>query len=283
MFKKIFCILILVFCLDASAASINVVAAENFYGKMTEQIGGQYVQVNSILTNPQQDPHLFTNSAQTAKSVADAQFIIYNGVGYDSWVENLLAVSKRKNQHIINVGELIGKKAGDNPHIWYDPQTMLVFANYLTAQLSQQDAVHADYYHQQLAAFIKDFQSLEKQIVEIRNKDQGTEVIATEPVFNYMADALNLKMNGQGFQISIMNDTEPSASDMKNFETKLKNRQVKVFIYNNQVNNPSTERMKTLAQKSHIPIVGVSETEPTGENYCSWMSKQLTDLAKALE
>lgn len=282
MLKRLPGLLILLLCFTAYAGPVRIVAAENFYGRIAEEIGGPYVQVTSILNNPQQDPHLFTNTPETAKAVANAQFIIYNGLGYDTWIANLIAAANAKTKQTIVVGDLAGKKLGDNPHIWYDPQTMLIYANYLTAQLSQLDAQHEAYYHQQLDTFKKNHQALMEKIHQLRQPYQGTAVIATEPVFNYMADALGLAMNGQKFQISIMNDTEPSVSDTQDFEDKLKNRQAKVLIYNNQVANPTTDRMQKIAQQAKIPVVGVSETEPADQNYFAWMTNQLDSLEKAL-
>lgn len=282
MLKKLFGIGVLFFCLGVYAEPMTVVAAENFYGQIAEQLGGPYVHVMSILKNPQQDPHLFSSSPETAKAIANAQFIIYNGLGYDSWMQNLVAAANAKNKNTIVVGNLVAKTMGDNPHIWYDPKTMLVFANYLTTQFSQTDAQHQQYYYQQLNLFNKNHQALLQKIQRLRQQYSGTAVIATEPVFNYMAEALGLQMNGKGFQISIMNDTEPSVSDIKNFEDQLRNHRVKVLIYNNQVSNPATERMQKIAEQSGIPTVGVSETEPVGQDYFTWMNNQLTSLAEAL-
>lgn len=282
MLKKLWGLTALLFLMTASAEPVQIVAAENFYGQVAEQIGGPYVQVTSILQNPQQDPHLFSSSPKTAKAVADAQFIIYNGLGYDPWMNNLIAAANANNKHIIIVGDLAKKKLGDNPHIWYDPETMLQYASYLTAQLSQADSAHQKYYNQQLAAFKNDYQLLLQKIQQTRNQYHGASVIATEPVFNAMAEALALVMHGQGFQLSIMNGTQPSISDTKDFEAKLRQRQVKVLIYNNQVANPVTDRMQKLAQKSQIPLVGVSETEPAGQTYFIWMNNQLTALSNAL-
>lgn len=272
-------------CSAYAAGAIPIVAAENFYGEVATELGGNYVQVTSILSNPQQDPHLFTSTPATAKAIADARFVVYNGLGYDIWMQNLISATGDgvKNKHIIIMGNLTNKTMGDNPHIWYDPNTMLVYANYLTAQLSQTDAAHQEFYHQQLDTFKTQYAALLEKIQRLQSQYRGTPVIATEPVFNYMADALGLVMNGQNFQTSVMNGTEPSASATREFEDKLNRHQVKLLIYNNQVMNPTTERMQKLAQKNGIPSVGVSETEPAGQTYFSWMNNQLDALNTALK
>ncbi len=280
MLKKLLGILILLLCMDVYAAPIRIVAAENFYGQLAEQLGGPYVQVTSILNNPQQDPHLFTTNPETAKAIANANIIVYNGLGYDPWIKNL--IPKSKEQRVMVISDLAGKVLGSNPHIWYDPRTMLVYANYLSAQLSQLDTGHQEYYHQQLVLFNKNYQALMEKIQHLQKQYQGVPIIATEPVFNYMAEALGLVMNAQSFQISVMNDSEPSVSDTKDFEDKLRNHQIKALVYNNQVAAPITDRMRQIAQQAKIPVVGVSETEPQGQNYFTWMTNQLNSLDNAL-
>ncbi len=269
------------FSVAASAKILNVVAAENFYAEVAKEIGGSYVQVTSILSNPNQDPHLFSASPAVAKMIAKADIVIYNGINYDPWAERLLAATQKKPA-IIVISELVGGKAGDNPHLWYNPNTMLLYAKTLTATLINHDPQHESYYAQQLADFNQSYQRLSEKIATLRQQYRDTPVIATEPVFGYMADALGLKMYASGFQLSVMNDIAPSASQTRDFENDLRSHQVRVLIYNNQVINPVTNRMQLLAKDLGIPIVGVSETEPVGKTYVQWMLDQLNDLQQAL-
>ena len=119
--------LVVLVSLPAVAAEpIHIVAAENFYGDIAQQIGGPTVKVTSILSNPDTDPHLFEASPSVARSLSDAQIVIYNGIDYDPWMADLLDASKAPDRKSIVVADLIGKKSGDNPHIWYDPVTMRV-------------------------------------------------------------------------------------------------------------------------------------------------------------
>lgn len=266
---------------SAMAGSIRIVAAESFYGRLAQDIGGSYVQVTSIMNNPLQDPHFFSNSPTTAKTISHADIILYNGLGYDPWVTHL--IKNAGNTRVLIAGELAKKKMGDNPHIWYDPSVMLLIASRLSAELTRLDSQHQAYYQDQLLTFKKNYGALSEKIQLIKKRYRGTPVIATEPVFNEMAKALGLNMYGRGFQISLMNGSEPSISDIRDFENKLVNRQVKVLIYNNQVSNPTTERMQKIAEKSGVAIVGVSESEPAEQSYFTWMSTQLDALSKALQ
>lgn len=280
MLKK-FIFLIAFIALQASAEPLHIVAAENFYGEIASTIGGENVQVTSILNHPQQDPHLFSTSPATAIAIAKANMIIYNGLDYDTWMEKLITAHSQK-KNIIIVADLVHKKTGDNPHIWYDIQTMLVYAKYLTVQLSEMDPEHKLYFQQQLRQFDKHYQILQQQIKKDKIKFQNIPVIATEPLFNEMAYSLGLNMFGKAFQLSVMNNSEPSPSEIKDFQNHLINHTVKVLILNNQVNNPLTKRMEEIALNVHIPCIGVSELQPLNEDYFTWMSRQLITLEKAL-
>ena len=266
----------------ASAKPLTVVAAENFYGDLAQQIGGPAVHVTSILTNPNQDPHTFEASPSTARAIADAGLVVYSGADYDPWVANLLAASKAPDRKVIVVADLVHRKSGDNPHLWYDPQTMPVLAKALAAEFAGRDPAHRADYESRLQAFLASLEPMNRKIAELRQKYAGQPVSATEPVFGYMSDALGLDMRNQPFQIAVMNDTEPSASQIAAFEKDLKTRAVKVLFYNSQVTDDLTARLQKIAQESGVPIVGVSETEPPGLSYQAWMGGQLEATGKAL-
>jgi zinc/manganese transport system substrate-binding protein len=266
----------------AHADPIKIVAAENFYGDVAEQIGGANVAVTSILTNPDQDPHEFEASASTARAIADARLVVYSGADYDPWALKLLSASKSPSREIIEVAKLVHKKAGDNPHVWYEPNTMPVFAKAVAATLSKFDPAHQADYAARSATFEQSMKPLGDRIAMLRKAYAGTPVTATEPVFGYMADALGLKMRNGRFQLAVMNDTEPSATAIAAFEKDLRTHAVKVLFYNSQTSEALTERMRKIADESGVPVVGVTETEPQGQNYQAWMLSQLDALDRAL-
>jgi zinc/manganese transport system substrate-binding protein len=267
---------------SAHAEPVNIVAAENFYGDVAQQVGGANVKVTSILTNPDQDPHLFEASASTARDIAGARIVIYNGADYDPWMSKLLAASRASGRTTIEVAKLVGKKTGDNPHLWYDPATMPAVAKALAAQLARLDPEHRGDYEARRDAFEASLKPLDDKIAALRQQYGGTTVTATEPVFGYMADAIKLKVRNQRFQLAIMNNTEPSASEIAAFQKDLRTRAVKVLLYNNQTSEKLTERMRAIAKDSGVPVVGVSETEPDGAKYQDWMLSQLTALETGL-
>ena len=262
--------------------SVAVLAAENFYGDVAQQIGGPDVNVTSILSNPNQDPHLFEASPSVARAVSAARIVIYNGLDYDPWIAKLLSAIASSDRIAIDVGKLVGKRPGDNPHIWYDPNTMLALAARLADELSAADPAHAADYRRRLAEFRQSLQPIEAKIAALRARLAGTPVAATEPVFNYLLDAIGMQIHDRRFQLAVMNDTEPGASDVVTFEKDLESHRVRMLVYNNQASDPTVERMVKLARTSHIPVVAVTETEPPGKNYQEWLSSELDAVDQSL-
>ncbi len=218
---------------SAQAASpIKLVAAENFYGDVARQIGGREVEVVSVLSNPDQDPHLFETAPAVLRQLATAQIVVYNGADYDSWMPKLLAAAPRRERTAIVAADLVGKKAGDNPHLWYDPATMPAVARAIAAALMTANPAHTANYQARLATFLSSLKPIDDKVDAIRKKYAGAVVTASEPVFGYMAASLGLTMRNDKFQLAIMNNTEPAARDLATFERDLKEHRVRVMFYN---------------------------------------------------
>jgi len=266
----------------AAEDQIAVVAAENFYGDIARQIGGDRVAVVSIMSSPDQDPHLFETTPGTVRQIAKAQIIIANGANYDPWMEKLLAATPRAGRVVITAADLTGRKAGDNPHLWYDPKTMPAVATAIAEALSKADADHASDYAARLKTTLATLERIAARVAQLKAKHAGSAVTATEPVFGPMAEALGLTMRNQRFQLAMMNDTEPSARDLAAFERDLRERAVKVLIYNSQVSEKLTERLRDIAIKSKVPVVGVAETMPANTIFQDWVLGELDAIDKAL-
>jgi zinc/manganese transport system substrate-binding protein len=266
----------------AAEDQIAVVAAENFYGDIARQIGGDRVAVVSIMSSPDQDPHLFETTPGTVRQIAKAQIIIANGANYDPWMEKLLAATPRAGRVVITAADLTGRKAGDNPHLWYDPKTMPAVATAIAEALSKADAAHASDYAARLNTTLATLERVAARVAQLKAKHAGSAVTATEPVFGPMAEALGLTMRNQRFQLAMMNDTEPSARDLARFERDLRERAVKVLIYNSQVSEKLTDRLRDIAIKSKVPVVGVAETMPANTIFQDWVLGELDAIDKAL-
>jgi zinc/manganese transport system substrate-binding protein len=266
----------------ALADPVKVVAAENFYGDMASQIGGANVAVTSILNNPDDDPHLFEASPETAKALSDAKVVIVNGVDYDPWMEKLLSASKAAVRKEIVVGALVGRKPGDNPHLWYDPAYMKAAAKALVADLVSVDPEHMADYERGEAKFLDSLTPLDDKIATMHKSYAGQPVTASEPVFGYQAKLLGLNVRNEKYALAIMNNAEPTPSQVAAFENDLKGKKVKAMLYNAQANELAVGKLVQMAKDNGIPVVGVSETEPPNSTYQDWMLGQLNALDKAL-
>jgi zinc/manganese transport system substrate-binding protein len=266
----------------AFAEPIAIVAAENFYGDIAAQVGGDKVAATSILSNPDADPHLFEASASTAKALAAAKIVIANGADYDPWMEKLLKANNAPGRREIVVADLAHKKPGDNPHLWYDPSAAKALAAALAADLSALDPAHQAEYEKGSAAFAASLAPLEAKIAAMRGKYSGQPIAASEPVFGYMAALIGVTMREERFALAVMNNTEPSAGDVAAFEDDLKSHRVKAMLYNAQASEPAVQRLVRIAEDEKIPVIGVAETEPANMNYQQWMLSALDALDRAL-
>jgi zinc/manganese transport system substrate-binding protein len=282
---KTFALSLAVLALFTSAAAarpIRVVAAESVYGDIARQIGGDRVEVTSILTNPDQDPHLFEASPKTARAISAADVVIANGAGYDSWMEKLVAAAAAPGRREISVAALVGAKPGDNPHLWYAPGAAKAAAHALTLAFAAADPEGALEYAVREAAFAASMRPLDDAFAAMRRKYEGVPVAASEPVFGLAAEVIGLDMREQKFALAVMNDAEPSPSDVATFEDDLKGRKVRALIYNSQASDPTVERLVALAKANGVPVVGVTETEPANTRYQDWVKGELDGLDRAL-
>jgi zinc/manganese transport system substrate-binding protein len=193
-----------------------------------------------------------------------------------------LQVTPTVGRVAIVAADLVNRKAGDNPHFWYDPATMPAVANVLTAALVAADPGHKGDYTARLKTFLASLEPLNEKIAALRGKYAGVAVTASEPIFGCMAEALKLQMRNERFQLAVMNNTEPSARDVAAFERDLKTHKVRVMFYNKQASNNVVQHLLDLARASNIPVVGVTETAPPGVSYQDWMLSELDETQRAL-
>jgi zinc/manganese transport system substrate-binding protein len=266
----------------AFGAGLTIVAAENFYGDVAAQLAGPGATVSSVLSNPDQDPHLFEASPSVARALSAAGIVIYNGVDYDPWMVSLLRAAKAPGRRVVMVADVVHRKPGDNPHLWYDPATLAAAARAISAALVAGDPAGRAEYARRLSVFVDSLVPLTDRIASMRGRYAGVAVTATEPVFGYMAAALGLGMRNERFQLAVMNGTEPRASDVAAFEGDLRQHRVRVLIYNSQASDPAARRLLGIATEAGVPVVGVTETEPAGLTYQGWMMAQLDALDAAL-
>jgi len=267
----------------ALAEPLKIIAAENFYGDLARQIGGAHVDVTSILANPEDDPHSFAASPSTARALAKAQIVIANGAGYDPWMQRLLSASTTPARVVIDVGAVAGVKPGANPHLWYSLKDFKTAAHALSEALAKLDPAHSADYAKGETVFIESLKPVEDKITLLEAEYRNLPVASTEPVFDEMAIALGLRLREQRFALAVMNDVEPPASAVAEFEHDLRTHAVRALIHNAQESKPTVQRLVALAKENHIPVVGVTETEPPGLHYQDWMMSELNALETALK
>ena len=273
----------------ASAAggggTIRVVAAENEYGNVASQIGGRYVSVSSVESNPNTDPHTYEVSPDVAKEVSGAQVLVENGVGYDDFMSKIASASSSSSRQVINAQHVLGLPDNTpNPHLWYSPQTMPKVAAVMAADFAKLQPSHAAYFKANVAKFDKSLKPWLTAMAQFKAKYPGTPVATTEPVSDYMLQAAGTKnMTPFSFQADVMNGTDPSPQSVSAQNDLFSQHKVKVFVYNQQVTDALTQGFITQAQKAGVPIVGVYETMPTpGYTYQSWMLAEVHALQKAV-
>ncbi len=269
-----------------SSGKLNVVAAEDFWGSVAEQLGGNRVEVTSIITNPAADPHDYEPTSEDARTLAGAQISIVNGIGYDEWASKLLAANPDSERLELNVGDVLGLKDGDNPHQWYSPVSVHKVIDAITAEYKQADPGDDSYFDEQKRAFesegLAEYNSL---ISQIRSAYSSTPVGASESIFEPLAPSLGLRLiTPKGFIDGIAEGTEPTPADRATADRQIADRQIKIWVYNTQNATPDVQRLSEAAKSAGIPIAKVTETlTPEGTSFQDWMSRELKGIQTALE
>jgi zinc/manganese transport system substrate-binding protein len=265
--------------------AIVAVGAENEYANVIAQVGGKYVQVSAIMSNPNTDPHTFEASASVAREVSAAQLVVQNGVGYDTFMNTIESAAPNSARKVIVVQDLLGlPDSTPNPHLWYKPTTMPAVANAVAADLAALRPADAAFFKANAASFIGSLAAWNQAIAAFKADYPGTPVATTEPVADYMLQAVGAdNLTPWALQADIMNGTDPSAQDVAAQRSLFTEHKVKVFLYNQQVTDSLTESFISLAHANGIPVVGVYETMPVpGYGYQSWMLAEVQDLRKAV-
>jgi zinc/manganese transport system substrate-binding protein len=262
---------------------LHAVAAETEYADVLSQIGGSHVAVVGIISDPNVDPHTYESSTQDASAVAGADVIVQNGLGYDSFMAKLEAASPRARRAVLSVGESMGLKTGDNPHIWYDPTTMPYVASWAATVFARLDPANAPAFRANLRAFDASMRAYTDRLTTLKKRFGGTPVAVTEPVFGYALQAAGLTvLTPVSFQLAIMQGNDPAPQDVQIEENLLKQKKVRLFAYNQQAVAPVTEKLLPLARAAHIPVVGVYETKPPSMTYQRWMVAEMDAVTLAL-
>jgi zinc/manganese transport system substrate-binding protein len=266
-----------------SAGPLKVVAAENFYGDIVHQIGGERVSVISIMSDPNIDPHEYESSVDDARALAAADLVIENGGGYDDWMDKLLSASPKTSRIVLKGFDIAPNKLPDNEHVWYSPDNVGAIAQAITRSLAAVRPKDAAMFQGNDRTFQDTLAQIKQTIAQISSKWSGTPVGLTETIFLYQTGPLGLKvLTPFEFQKAIAEGNDPPADAVVEAETQIKQKKIRILIYNEQTVSAITTKAQDDARAGHIPVVGVTETMPAGETYQSWMLSQLDKVRTAL-
>ncbi len=277
-------------CASAGAAArvgpgqILALGAENEYADVIAQVGGRYVVVESLLNNPNTDPHTFEASPSVASVVSSARLIVQNGAGYDDFMSKLESASPNGERAVIDVQNLLGlPDSTPNPHLWYMPRAMAVVASAVADKLSAAQPAHTTYFRANAERFSRSLGPWYAALAQLRSRYPHVPVATTEPVGDYMLTAAGADvLTPFALQTAVMNGYDPAPQDITIQDQLLSGRKVKALLYNQQVTDPLTERFLDQARSHRVPVVGVYETMPPGYHYQSWMLAETTALQRAL-
>lgn len=265
------------------SSKLQIVTTTDFYGEVAKAVVGNKGTVSSIIDNPNVDPHDYEPTTNIAKKVSTADITVANGLGYDSWMNKL---NQDDNSTFIKIGEnVMHKKMGDNPHIWYEPQTMPKYAEYLAKQLGKKQPKNKEYFEKNAQKYIATLKPVQDQLGKLKEnaKRDNKSVYVSEPVFDYSLNAIGYKVANKSFEKAIENGTDPTPQVIQKMNNGLKDKKVAFFVLNSQTDNKVINNLVQKAEKNDIPVLKVTETLPKGKTYKQWMLSQYQDLEKILQ
>lgn len=269
---------------NSAQKPIRVVTSLNFYGETAKEVAGKYGKVTSIIDNASVDPHDYQPGTAQANQVGNANVVIENGLGYDEWLNKVVkSNSQRYSPKVINVGQLMGKRSGDNEHLWYEAVTMKKLAQRLANQYSRIDPAHRDYYQQNTQKYIASLKPLDREIAQIKANvnSENNKVAVSEPVFDYSLTALGYQVVDQHFEKAIEDGNDPSPQDIQQLQSAIKNHEIAFFVENSQTSDHVVNGLVKLARENNVPVLKVTETKPNNtKNYQEWMLKQYRALSR---
>ena len=263
--------------------TVNVVAAENTYGDLVQQIASIHAHVLSVISDPNVDPHEYESNVDDARQIADADIIIENGGGYDDWMDKLMATTRNSKRIVIKTFDIAPTHLKENEHVWYNPDNVIVFSQKILDVLKQKDPADGAEFDANFAVLKAAIEKLDTRLADLKAKFENTPIALTETIFLYQSELMGLKvLTPWDFDKAIAEGNDPTPADAIEAEKELTSHQAKILVYNVQTVTTITTKLQDDAHILNIPVVPVSETMPPGEHYQSWMSKQLDVLEAAL-
>jgi len=269
---------------STSSNKIDIVTTTDFYAEVAKTVVGNKGTVSSIINNPAIDPHDYEPTTKTAKQVSKADITVANGLGYDSWMDKL---NTDANNTYIKIGEnVMHKKIGDNPHVWYNPDTMPKYANYLAAELAKKQPKNKAYFKNNAQKYIASLKPVDSELTTLKQAAKtapNKNVYVSEPVFDYSIKAIGFKVDNKSFEQAVENGTDPTPAVIKDMHKGITDKKIAFFVLNTQTDSKLINNLVIMAKKNNIPVLNVTETLPTGKTYKEWMLSQYKEMNKILQ
>lgn len=269
----------------AGSTGVSVVAAEEFWGSIARQLGGDHADVTSIIDDPETHAHDYEPRPSDGAAFATARIAIVNGIGYDRWATDLIDANRPAGQRVLTVGEVVGVDDGANPHQWYSPRSVDRMIDAITDALKAADPGHAAYFDDRRTTFRRDGLKRYNELrAAIRSAYDGTPVGATESIFAPLAEDLGLEIiTPTAFQAALAEGEDPTAADKATVDEQIESKKIKVLVVNAQNSTPDVASLVKQAEKAGIPVTTVTETpSPRGASFQDWQTAQLQSLADSL-
>jgi len=279
---------------------ISIVASTNVWGDVASWIGGSSVEVTSIIDSFNQDPHSYEASARDQLAVNDADLVLANGGGYDSFMGTLAdaaGVEEVLYAYVAEDLEAEDKAATEadsdghnhdhssgNEHVWYDFHVVADFATRIAERLSTLDPENASEYETNLSLFQNQINALQDKVAALSSSVQGRTFISSEPVAEYLLDELKLEnLTPASFSQAIEEELDVSPKDLLDIENLIKDGVVDLFVLNIQTASPQIAKIGILAQEHGVKTVGLSELLPDGQRFFEWMESNILAIELAME
>jgi zinc/manganese transport system substrate-binding protein len=282
---------------DEPFAGLTIVSSTNVWGDVASSIGGDLVQVVSIIDSFSQDPHSYEASARDQLAVNDADVIVANGGGYDSFIDTLATAAGNSNivyAYLPEEGEEEAKEEEDhdhahdhdhgNEHVWYDFHVVEDFATRLAQQLKTLDPENSVEYSTNLDAFVAEIAKLEEQAAAVAGSVSGATVISSEPVADYLLAELGLtNITPESFSQAIEEELDVSPADLLEIQNLISSNSVELFVVNIQTGSVQIDALVELAESSGVAVIQVSELLPEGLTYVEWMEQNISAIEAGLK
>lgn len=261
--------------------TIEVAASVNQWGTVAKALGGDNVNVTSIINSTNVDAHDYEPTTSDIAKLQKAQVIIVNGAGYDAWA---VKAAQTANAIIVNAAEIGGVNDGENPHVWFSADVRKAVAQAITEAYEQADAAKKNDFDKMNDQWAAEENNVESKIAEVKQKTDGLAYAATESVASYLAEDMGLAdATPSGYARATANESEPTPTDIKQFTDALKAGEIKLLVVNTQEESELTGKITDAAKSVEVPMVELTEQMPEQyDSLTAWMEGLVDAFSQAI-